>query len=134
MSVELAEVTKTTVSEVVDKIYTQLKDKISSQGDISADEVLELIYLSMETVAKVKEFSGAQKKKVVMRVADKLVEELPEGDLKTGLTVALKLLLSPMIDGIVDFVKKRFDLNQDGHISGEEVKKGCKSVFCCMRK
>ena len=119
--------------KIVDDVYKRVHEKLGMK-DLMTEEAMQVVWNSMEVVDTYKELPGSQKKAVVMKVVRRVIDELPEGNTKKALLFIHENVLSPIIDGVVDFVKGKFDLNKDGKVTKDEVKQRFRRWFCCCRK
>ena len=125
------------VKQIIDDLYSQIKD-IIKEDNYSAEyictNVVIIVGMLMSAVEKYPDVTGMEKKAIVIRVIDKLIDELytifPKMDSSLKLLIEhAKLMLPDVIDMLVSISRKHFDIN---------IKK-CKAKFasifsCCCKK
>jgi hypothetical protein len=119
-------------SFLVETVYNDVKDKIHDFSKLTAPEITQFILLSMGQLKQFENMPGSAKRIVVCKVLELLINDMPDGDLKTASQV-LTMFLPSFIDNITEYAKGKFDLNNDGVVTMDEVKTKCKSMFCCFR-
>lgn len=124
------------VKQIIDDLYNQIKD-IIAEDNYSAEyictNVVIIVGMLMTAVEKYPDLTGMEKKAIVIRVIDRLIDELytifPKMDPSLKLLIEhAKLMLPEVIDMLVSISRKHFNINL------KECKAKCLSIFSCCRK
>lgn len=118
--------------ELVDTVYAQVRANIKDFSKLTAPEITQMILVAMGRMNQFKNMPGSSKNVVVCKVAEMLINDMPEGELKIASQVMITFLPS-LISNIIEYTKGKFDLNKDGVVTEEEVKTVCFNIFSCFK-
>ena len=120
------------LQSVIDKIFDEIRGNIIAK-DFDLGDAMVLGNHVMELLNAYPEVGGADKKKVVIHIVNRAIDEIPMDEgLRAGLKVATNSVLGKVIELIYKAWMKHFDKNSDGKVSCAELKEGCIPP-CCKR-
>lgn len=130
-SVTLPIIPDITNTAIIETLYNNIKTNIKDFSKLTAPEITQMITIAMGSTKQFSTMPGSTKSLIVCKVAEMLVNDMPEGEMKVSAQVMLVFLPS-LISNIVEYAKGKFDLNGDGVVTNEEVKTKCASIFSCF--
>lgn len=122
------------ISQIVDNLYTQLRNLITGDKNYTPEyicsNIIIIVGMVMSAVEEYSGLSGMEKKAIVLRVIEKLVEELDIifPDMSDGVKTLIKsavALIPNAIDVIVSAAKHHFNINA--------IRDKCSSFFPCCK-
>lgn len=109
-----------------DIIFDTVEEIYEGFSRVNADNIVNVVAATMELAERQKDMSGTAKKAVVISVVDRVVQALPmEAGAKAALRAAIRMILPNLIDVVVAASRAVFDLNEDGKVSKDEVRRVC---------
>lgn len=115
-------------SEAFNQVYNLVVETID--GDVTPEDVAMLVAVTMRAAEDFHGKSGPEKKKLVLDVVQKVVEDLEIRDAtREQLRLAVHLLAPGLVDTLISAAKGQFGLTH------EEIRRGCNRLFrCCARE
>lgn len=101
---------------VLDSLYSEVKNIIVDKVD--EKNILKIVVLLMQLVEKQEQFYGKGKKRLVILLLEKLIDDTVEKDKSVDLKFLTSMIVPSIIDTIVSVDKKELEIKIKETVSG----------------